>query len=252
MRIHLIFVIIVQILNRNLHYPWKPHNEFNNEIIFSIQYETGNSQESQSFSSEFTAAFRQGREDGQNIVNANLFQDFTLYGGNRTAASITNLGFLAQDENEVIKFLPDGSDITTSPPTYGSNARDAGNDYIVLRYADVLLMHVEAILSGNQSTSDAGALTSFQKIRDRAFPETAPNAISSISKDELLVERRVELAFENQRFFDLVRFGVFDEVLGDHSDEMGYVYDPRKALLLPIPSREINLSGGLLTQNPGY
>ena len=228
------------------------YNELNNEIIFAIQYETGNSQESQSFTSEFTAAFRQGREDGQNIVNANLFQDFTLYGGNRTAASITNLGFLAQDENEVIKFLPDGSDITTSPPTYGSNARDSGNDYIVLRYADVLLMHVEAILSGNQSTSDAGALTSFQKIRDRAFPETAPNAISSISKDELLVERRVELAFENQRFFDLVRFGVFDEVLGDHSDEMGYVYDPRKALLLPIPSREINLSGGLLTQNPGY
>ena len=220
----------------------------NDEIIFAIQYETGNAQESQSFSSEFTSAFRQGREDGQNIVNANLFTDFATYGGNRTASSITNLGFLAQDENEVIKYLPDGSDITTSPPTYGGNARNAGNDYIAIRYADVLLLHVEAILAGGQSTSDAGAISSFQKVRDRAG---LTDPVSSISKNQLLVERRVELAFENQRWFDLIRFGVADDVLSAHATEMGYIYTSR-ALLLPIPAREINISGGLLTQNPGY
>jgi hypothetical protein len=224
------------------------YSELNDEIIFAIQYETGNSQESQSFSSEFTSAFRQGREDGQNIVNSNLFADFATYGGNRTASSITNLGFLTQDGNEVIKFLPEGSDITTSPPTYGGNARNAGNDYIAIRYADVLLMHVEAILAGGQSTSDAGALSSFQKVRDRAG---LTDAVSSITKDQLLVERRVELAFENQRWFDLIRFGVADAVLTAHAAEMGYVYSSR-ALLLPIPAREINISGGLLTQNPGY
>ena len=227
------------------------YSELNNEIIFAIQYESGNSQESQHFSSEFTSAFRQGRDDGQNIVNTNLFLDFATYGGNRTASSITNLGFLGQDENEVIKFLPEGSDITTSPPTYGGNARDAGNDYIALRYADVLLMHVEAIMAGGSSTSSSDALLSFQKIRDRAFPLTAPNIISSISKNDLLLERRVELAFENQRWFDLLRFGVADAVLSAHATEMGYIYNSR-ALLLPIPAREINLSGGLLTQNPGY
>lgn len=223
------------------------YNELNDEIIFAIQYQFGNTLESQSFSSEFTSFSRQGREDGQNIVNDNLVTDFSAFGGVRGGQSFINLG----SSIEVIKFLPEGSDITVSPPTYGENARNAGNDYIALRYADVLLMHVEATIGSGTSTSDIGAIQSFQQIRDRAFPATAPNAISSISKDELLTERRVELAFENQRWFDLLRFGVANDVLSAHAVEMGYVYSPRD-LLLPIPAREINLSDGLLTQNPGY
>ena len=103
----------------------------------------------------------------------------------------------------------------------------------------------------NSATVDAGALSSFRRIRDRAFPATAPNAITSVTKEELLRERRVELAFENQRWFDLLRFGVADAVLSAHATQMGYIYNSR-ALLLPIPSREINISDGLLTQNPGY
>lgn len=224
------------------------YSELNNEIIFAVQYETGNSFESQSFSSEFTSAFRQGREDGQNIVNTNLFLDFATYGGNRTAASISNLGILGQDDNEVIKYLPDGSDITTSPPTYGGNARNAGNDYIVLRYADVLLMHVEAIMAGGSQTSNSAALSSFQEVRNRAG---LTDQVSNITKNDLLTERRVELAFENQRWFDLLRFGVAESVLGAHAADRGYVFSGRD-LLLPIPAREINISGGLLTQNPGY
>lgn len=223
------------------------YNELNDEIIFAIQYAFGNPLESQSFSSEFTSFVRQGREDGQNIVNDNLVADFAAFGGNRGAQSFVNLG----TSIEVIKFLPEGSDITVSPPTYGDNARDAGNDYIALRYADVLLMHVEAAIGTGSSTTDTGALQSFQMIRDRAFPDTAPNSVSSVSKDELLTERRVELAFENQRWFDLLRFGVADAVLTAHAAEMGYTYTGRD-LLLPIPAREINLSDGILTQNPGY
>ncbi len=224
------------------------YDELNDEIIFAIQYQTGNAQESQSFSSEFTSAFRQGREDGQNIVNTNLFLDFAAFGGDRTASSITNLGFLTQDENEVIKFLPEGSDITTSPPTYGTSTRDAGNDYIALRYADVLLLHVEAIIGSGTQTSASNAISSFQQVRDRAG---LTDAVSNITKTDLLRERRVELAFENQRWFDLLRFGVANQVLSAHSDDRGYVFSPRD-LLLPIPASEINISGGLLTQNPGY
>ncbi|MBO0593833.1 RagB/SusD family nutrient uptake outer membrane protein [Cellulophaga sp. E16_2] len=220
------------------------YDELNDEIIFAIQYETGNSAESQSFSAEFTSSTRAGSEDGQNIVNDNLVADFALYGGNRTAESYITFG----TSNEVIKFLPEGSDITTTPPTYGISARDAGNDYIALRYADVLLMHVEAIMAGGASTNNAAALSSFQAVRDRAG---LPTIVSIITKEDLLIERRVELAFENQRWFDLLRFGVADAVLSAHATEMGYIFDARK-LLLPIPSREINISGGLLTQNPGY
>jgi hypothetical protein len=223
------------------------YSELNDEIIFAIQYQSGDANESQSFSSEFTSAVRAGREDGQNIVNDNLIADFALIGGDRTAESYVTIGV----SNEVAKFFPDGFD-NTATPSYGANARNAGNDYIAIRFADVLLMHVEAVLGAGPlttSTNDAGALASFQRVRNRAGLTTV---VTAVTKEELLRERRVELAFENQRYFDLVRFDVLDAVLSAHSTEMGYVYDPRKALLLPIPAREINLSGGLLTQNPGY
>ena len=221
------------------------YSELNDEIIFAIQYDAGNSQESQSFSSEFTATIRQGREDGHNIVNDNLVADFQAIGGNRTEASYWNAGrFL-----EVTKFLPEGSDITAVPPSYGPSPRDAGNDAIILRYADVLLMHAEAILAGRGETTDAAAIDSYNAVRQRAGFEDRP---SSVTKNGLLMERRVELAFENQRFYDLLRFGVADEVLSAHAAEMGYSSYNARQLLLPIPAREINLSGGLLSQNPGY
>ncbi|MEQ6166129.1 RagB/SusD family nutrient uptake outer membrane protein [Ekhidna sp. MALMAid0563] len=225
------------------------YSELNDEIIFAIQYQAGNAEESQGFSAEFTSSTRAGRDDGQNIVNANLKADFDAFGGSRTPVSITDLnGVLDDTENEVAKFLPEGSDITTTPPSYGVG-RNAGNDYIALRYADVLLMHVEATMAGGPATVDAAAIASFQEVRDRAGLTTP---VASVTKEDLMVERRVELAFENQRYFDLIRFGELDNVLSAHSDEMGYVYDARKARYLPIPQREINLSGGLLTQNLGY
>jgi hypothetical protein len=219
------------------------YNELNSEIIFAIAYESGNPLESQGFSAEFTSAVRAGAEDGQNIVNDNLIADFASVGGNRTSVSYVTIS----GSNEVAKFFPDGFD-STADPAYGPNARNAGNDYIALRYADVLLMHVEAIMAGGASTDNSAAVSSFQAVRDRAGLTAA---VSSVSKDDLLVERRVELAFENQRWFDLLRFGVAESILGAHATEMDYVFDARK-LLLPIPAREINISGGLLTQNPGY
>ncbi|TCI85694.1 RagB/SusD family nutrient uptake outer membrane protein [Tenacibaculum sp. M341] len=222
------------------------YNELNSEIIFAIQYNAGDALESQGFSAEFTSFIRQGREDGLNIINDNLITDFASAGGNRTAESYVTLG----TSNEVIKFLPEGSDITV--PSYGATPRDAGNDWIILRYADVLLMHVEAIMAGASGTSTGSAIDSYMEVRVRAGFDPIADRPTSISKEDLLRERRVELAFENHRFFDLLRFGVADAVLGAHAADMGYTgYDSRD-LLLPIPAREINLSGGILNQNPGY
>jgi len=226
------------------------YDELNDEIIFAVQYELGNPLESQSFSAEFTAFDRQGREDGQNIVNDNLINDFNQLGGNRTAVSYITLG----QWTEVAKFLPGGTDLSVliRPLNYGPSPRDAGNDVIVLRYADVLLMHAEAILAGGSQTADGTAIDSYMEVRVRAGFDPVTDRPTSLTKEALLAERRVELAFENHRFYDLLRFGVADAVLGAHAADMGYTsYNARK-LLLPIPSREINLSGGLLTQNPGY
>lgn len=236
------------------------YNELNSEVIFAIRYIFGDPNESQGFTAEFTSFIRQGRQDGLNIVNPNLVAAFNENGGNRTAVSYVAFGDDADlpvpQEAEVAKFLPDGTDFTDPEEPYGANPREAGNDWIVLRYADVLLMHVEAIMGGTGVANTPEALSSFNAVRNRAG--LADDADGLITQDELLLERRVELAFENQRFFDLLRFGVADAVLQNHSAEDNgedisvYPSYNARALLLPIPSREINLSKGLLNQNPGY
>ena len=55
-----------------------------------------------------------------------------------------------------------GIPVTSSDPT------SAGNDWVVLRYSDVLLMHVEAIMAGGASTTSSNAIASFQTVRNRA------------------------------------------------------------------------------------
>ncbi|MCU4174553.1 RagB/SusD family nutrient uptake outer membrane protein [Carboxylicivirga sp. N1Y90] len=230
------------------------YNELNNEVIFAIQYLSVNPEQSQGFSSEFTSYNRQGRQDGLNIVNPNLAEDFIAVGGNRTAVSYAAYGEDAElpvpENAEVVKFLPDGSDISDpNLPTYGESPSYAGNDWIILRYADVLLMHAEAIMAGG-NTSDASAIDSYMEVRTRAGFDAVADRPSVLTTDALLLERRVELAFENHRFFDLLRFGVAHDVLGAHAAEMGYTSYNIRRLLLPIPSREINLSEGILTQNP--
>lgn len=230
------------------------YNELNDEILFAIQYVAGNPEESQGFSSEFTSYKRQGRQDGLNIVNPNLIEDFNSHGGNRTAASFAAFGTDAQlpipENAEVIKFLPAGSDISNIlNPSYGSSPADAGNDWIVLRYSDVLLMHAEALMAGGDTTNNS-AIDSYMQVRVRAGFDATTDRPSVLTKSDLLLERRVELAFENHRFFDLLRLGVAHEVLGNHATAKGYSSYNIRRLLLPIPAREINLSDGLLTQNP--
>ncbi|MDA9887478.1 RagB/SusD family nutrient uptake outer membrane protein, partial [Flavobacteriaceae bacterium] len=93
-------------------------------------------------------------------------------------------------------------------------------------------------------TVDPAALASFQQVRDRAGLNTP---VTIVTKLGLLNERRVELAFENQRLFDLIRFGSSVDILSSFSTGFSAT-----DLLLPIPQREIGLSKGLLSQNPGY
>ncbi|MEO1260140.1 MAG: RagB/SusD family nutrient uptake outer membrane protein [Bacteroidota bacterium] len=222
------------------------YSEGNNEVIFAIGYVSDNSNDSQNFSTEWLNAV--GRTAGVNYVTDEAKAILDEKGGNRTQYSYRQ-DLLQSQFYQVIKYLPDGDaalgiDPVSSDPTL------AGNDWIVLRYADVLLMHVEAIIgAGNgTSTTDPAALASFQEVRNRAG---LTDAVTSITKEELLDERRVELAFENQRFFDLVRFGVATEVLSEFAANNGFTFSTTD-LLLPIPQREIGLSNGQLTQNPGY
>lgn len=216
------------------------YNELNDELIFVVEYIAANADESQSFSSEFN--FLTGRQDGLNIPEPGLIAALEESGGDRTQYSIA---LASNNQFECAKYFPDGFGEADG---YGSNSRTAGNDWIVLRYADVLLMHAEAVLAGSQSTTSSNALASVNEVRARAGLDDITGELTAA---DLLLERRVELAFENHRFFDLVRFGVATTVIADYAAEQGYDFNVNQ-LLLPIPAREVNLSRGSMSQNPGY
>ena len=126
---------------------------------------------------------------------------------------------------------------------YGVNGNRWENIKI-FRYADVLLMAAEA---GNESgaISSAEVADLINQIRSRAgLPNTTATTRSEL-RDAIKQERRVELAMEESRFYDLVRWGDASEVLG------GLGYLPKHALY-PIPQEAIDQSGGVITQNPDY
>jgi hypothetical protein len=118
-----------------------------------------------------------------------------------------------------------------------SQDKDRPQNVIILRYADVLLMNAEAAL---QVGGDA--LTPLNLVRQRAglTPKGA------VTMDDIKQERHVELAMEDDRFWDLVRWGDAQTVLGP----LGF--QSNKNELLPIPAVQIELSNNTLTQNPGY
>lgn len=121
-----------------------------------------------------------------------------------------------------------------------------------LRLANVLLWHAEA---ANENGNTAAALESLNRVRERARnnADTPSGVLPDITttdqdalREAIYRERRLELAMEDLRFFDLVRQGRAPEVLGDD----GFIEGVHERM--PIPQREIDLSGGVLTQNPGY
>lgn len=222
------------------------YNEGNNEIIFAIVYNQGIEADSQDFSAEFMNGV--GRTVGVNYVMDNAVTFLDENGGPDRTPFSYRIDPFQPTQHQVVKYLPNGEDGGADGKTFESDATLSGNDWVVLRYSDVLLMHVESIMAGGQDTNVSAALASFQAVRDRAG---LTDAVTSITKQELLDERRAELAFENQRLFDLLRFGEAQSVLSDLSAANGYSFTSTD-LLLPIPQREINLSNGVMSQNPGY
>ena len=220
------------------------YREANDETIFAIGFDDTVVDDSQGFSAEFLDAV--GRGTGSNYATDELVAAFEAYGGNRGQYSYRpDPGNPGKWQN--VKFLPiidENVGVTSAP----ANPRIAGNDWIVTRYADVLLLHVESIMAGGLSTSAPAAIESFQMVRDRAG---LTDPVTEITREDLLNERRVELAFENHRFVDLKRFGVAQEVLSAFSAANNHDFQAFE-LLLPIPAAEIAISQGLLTQNPGY
>lgn len=129
----------------------------------------------------------------------------------------------------------------------------------IIRLSDIYLMYAEAAVQNDHLDE---AKTYLNLVRQRASNGSAftlndfPNYSNGYgvpyadTKEDLLKaiynERRLELAFEHHRFWDLVRTGQAEEVLG----EFGYVEGIHN--VFPIPQKDIDRSGGVLVQNYGY
>ena len=114
-------------------------------------------------------------------------------------------------------------------------------DWIELRLADAILLYAETL---NENGNTTAALAELNKIRTRAGLEDATASSQAEVRAAIQDERRLELAFEGQRWFDLVRTNTVDEEM-EQSINSNYH-------LFPIPVSEILASFGVITQNEGY
>ena len=127
--------------------------------------------------------------------------------------------------------------------------QQVGNDFPLLRYADVVLMYAEAL---GQQGNISGALTYLNKTRKRAGLAELTEAEVADKKafiQELADERGREFALEGQRWFDLVRL----DIAVDFFKARGYSVDSHN-LLFPIPQDQIEIVNdkSILWQNPGF
>ena len=240
-------------------------NEMNSEILFAVRYKAGGFGLGSSFGNDFGplgtgSTVINGDGDGLNYPTAEL--DTLTNGDLRKPTLIGSLGSGASLKLYVKKFL--------FPVTL---ANDGESDWPILRYADILLMMAEA----KGYTQESLDLINSVRARSGLSNYTMANTTTVAAFEKALSqERRVEFAFENQRWFDLLRFNVTmttitavqrikdhyaDEYFAHYrtylaptpslADLQGYIKTQK--LLLPIPQREIDTNTQIaIQQNDGY
>jgi len=165
-----------------------------------------------------------------------LYEGGPLFDGKAYKSNMSSTGY------NVRKFLVPLS----ISPDYNTNAANI----VVLRYADVLLMKAEAL---NELGNTAQAVDPLYMVRQRAGL-TDKKSITGLSqadmREKIRHERRIELAFEGQRWFDMIRWDNGQYAL-NFLHSIGKLNATAKHLLLPIPQVEIDANPNL-KQNPGY
>ena len=139
-------------------------------------------------------------------------------------------------------------------PQANTSGRDSHSNYQMMRFGEVLLIAAEAAAEIGRTAEADGFIN---MIRERArngngtgTPSTVPADISGATVADVLEERRLELAFEQKSWYDIVRREMGDDVFGPNGLETQN-FDASRDYLLPIPPLEISNNPNL-TQNPGY
>ena len=132
-----------------------------------------------------------------------------------------------------------GGERNAKTADYSPNGQAQFNNERWYRYAELLLLYAEALIRKGRS-AEAITIINLQ-IRARVGLGPTPIADPMLA---LQHEKRVEMAFEPHRWFDIVRWGLGPKIFGSKWDN--------KFVVFPFPQSEIDRSGGVLQQNPGY
>lgn len=259
---------------------FSPANKNSGESIFEIQYQQGNQGQQSDFLYPFlplasdvkiiTGIMSQNRQGGG--WNVPTFEMIETYepGDKRLDASIAiaeGTGVVGDMVITAIK-SPVGYKVPAGKRAYPfikkylyphSLEQNTDSNFPIYRYSDALLSLAEAL---NEQGKSADALKYLNMVRQRAGLAASTATNQAQLRDIILHERRVEFAFENKRWLDLVRTGKAIEVMTKNGEYIkkahaGESYIPANSyqvteqkLLFPIPNREILI--GDLEQNPGY
>ena len=232
------------------------------ESLFEIQYKKGGTSTGSPWNNDFAPRFSNkevvlvGDKSGFNAPTPDMSRAYEP-GDPRKDISMKD-NYVSQPGGNLIneKYVRKYYDVSFS----GS---DNDNNWIELRLADIYLLYAEALVRQNKQPDVA--LTYLNKIRQRARNSTGGDATvlpdygPFASNDEFLLaiekERRVELAFENHRWFDLVRTERAKAVMtAEQKEQNGF--EPASwsdhMLLFPIPLQVIQSNPDKIQQNPGY
>lgn len=247
-------------------------NEMNSEMLFAVRYKAGGLGLGSRFGNDFAAlssgsAIINGSGQGLNYPTNDLDTTYML----------TVTPAVTFDPRRATNIAIFGSGNAAAPyvrkyvsPVVLTN--DGESDWPVIRFADVLLMMAEA------QGFTASSIALINQIRTRAGVPVLPATVTTVALFEqaLSTERRLEFAFENQRWFDLLRFNTTlttitaEQTIKNHLAReyaKHYALYPAPTatlaqlqalvdanhLLLPIPQYEIDTNTQLvIPQNPGY
>jgi hypothetical protein len=246
-------------LNGNYSDNFNPGTKNSKESLFEVQfygktsYSFWNNENQASWVSTFTGPRNSdfvGGGYGWNQPTTEFFNQYEA-NDNRKDKTVLYVGGPAFDGKEykasysvtgynLRKFLVPKS----ISPDYDTNPAD----WVVLRYADVLLMEAEALVELNRLDE---ALVPLNKVRSRAGLASISTGLTQAQlREKVRKERRMELAFEGQTWFDIIRYdnGQYAQAF---FNSIGKTNFTTKHLLLPIPQKEID-SNPNLTQNAGY
>ena len=226
---------------------FKPANKNSKESIFEVQYKKGNVGEGSNWANQY-APENSGNTvitfggSGNNHPTPDLDNSYETSDPRRNvsmASSYVNSSGAKIDYYYVKKYA--------DPPVVNNDSED---NWYVLRYADVLLMYAESL---NETGKPAEALPFLNQVRKRVGLADKTGLAQDALRLAIEQERRVELAFEGHRWFDLVRTGRALPVLQAKAAAIGIKTAlTANNLLFPIPQSQIDINPAKIKQNTGY